>query len=81
MMAENHQKANIPKQSSLQGRVAKIERDAKEISIGSKSRKQEHQSICKVCKESGSLMYCSHCTNAYHLNCAKMKDGDIPHGN
>ena len=62
-------------------RIAKVERDAKEICIGAKSKKQDHQSFCKICKESGSLMYCSHCPVAYHLNCARMKEGDIPNGN
>ena len=80
-MAENEQKPNPPKKTNGAFRIAKVERDAKEICIGTKSKKQEHQSFCKTCKESGSLIYCSHCPNAYHLNCVRMKDGDIPHGN
>ena len=80
-MAENEPKVCTSKKTNGSSRIAKIERDAKEISIGAKSKKQEHLSYCKICRESGSLLYCFHCPNAYHLYCAKMKDGDIPHGN
>ncbi|OMJ77586.1 hypothetical protein SteCoe_22794 [Stentor coeruleus] len=59
----------------------KVERDAKEISIGIKTKKPEHLSLCKLCKDSGALIYCSHCPNSYHLNCARMKESDIPYGN
>jgi Williams-Beuren syndrome DDT (WSD), D-TOX E motif/PHD-finger len=80
-MAENEPKVNILKKSNAPPRITKVERDAKELSIGTKSKKHDHKSICKHCKESGSLLYCSNCPSAYHLNCIKMKDSDIPNGN
>lgn len=80
-MAENEQKISILKKLTSSTKTMKVERDAKEMSIGVKTKKPEHSNLCKLCKDSGALIYCSHCPNSYHLNCARMKEADIPYGN
>lgn len=80
-MAERVHKINLQTKITGFTKIVKIERDAKEMSIGLKCKKQDHTSYCKTCKDSGALIHCSHCNNSYHLNCAKMKESDIPHGN
>ena len=80
-MAENEPKVQTSKKSNNTGKFPKPEKDAKEIVLGIKSKKVESACSCKVCKESGALIHCSHCNSSFHLNCAKMKEADVPHGN
>jgi hypothetical protein len=80
-MAENEQKALTTKKSLNSGKVPKHEKDAKEIVLGIKSKKADAPCSCKICKESGALLHCSHCPNSFHLICAKMKEADVPNGN
>ena len=80
-MAENEHKVQTTKKSLNPGKFPKPEKDAKEIVLGIKSKKVETACSCKVCKESGALIHCSHCNSSFHLNCIKMKEADVPHGN
>lgn len=80
-MAEVDQKGQICKKISSLRKVPKVEKDAKEIALGIKSKKVDNPCDCKACKESGALIHCSQCQTSYHLGCAKIKEKDIPYGN
>lgn len=80
-MAKNSTKTHEPVQkSTASNRSNKALKDAKQIAIGISSIREGNITYCKICKDSGSLIMCGHCTRSFHLQCALMLEPDIPAG-
>ena len=78
---ENETNSNINKQSTdvkllqkkrLEPLLAKVEKP--------KKKKKENNKTCTICRDGGNLIMCDSCPRSFHLECLKLKEGDLPEG-
>ena len=53
-------------------------RDARLLAVGINSKQKSNNPFCKVCKDDGALLMCSHCERSFHLKCLKLTETDVP---
>ena len=78
---ENETNSNINKQNiddkllqkkRLESLLEKVEKP--------KKKKKENNKTCTICRDGGNLIMCDSCPRSFHLECLKLKEGDLPEG-
>ena len=80
MVKNLHKIQEQPRKPASSRRSNKTFRDAKLACLGIPCDREANNFFCKVCKDGGSLVLCSNCTRSYHLQCAHLKEKDLPVG-